>query len=362
MSARGKAGALGIVLAAVLLGAAHPAAAQLQWTSKDEKMTFKVGVLGQAQAESADVAGTGESADNLFIRRLRVLMGFTLSDKLSVFLDTDSPNLGKANTAGAKDAGDIFIQDFAATYKFSQGFMLDAGMLLLEQSYNHSQSAATLMTVDYGPYTFVESAPTTSRTGRDYGLRARGYLGGDHLEYRAGVYQGVRGVNASNNFRFTGRVMYSFFTPQVGLFYRGTSFGKTKTLSIGASVDTQEEYDSIGADFFFDQPLPGGNGFTLQGDYVQVDGDVFLAALPEQTNVLVESGFYIAAIKLMPFVQYAAQSFDRATLIDEERFTAGVGYIVNGHNNNLKLSFTKIEPERGESRDQINLQWQIFQF
>jgi hypothetical protein len=353
---------LGILLTITLLGAAHPAAAQLQWSSKDEKTSFKVGLLGQAQAESVDVAGTDDTANNLFIRRLRLLMGFTLGEKISVFLDTDSPNLGKSSNAGVKDTGDVFIQDFAATYKFSQGFMLDAGLLLLDQSYNHNQSAASLLATDYGSYTFVESAPTQSRTGRDYGLRARGYLAGDHLEYRAGVYQGVRGTNASNDFRFTGRLMYSFFTPQVGLFYRGTSLGKTRTLSIGGSFDTQEEYDSFGADVFFDQPLAGGNGFTIQADWVQIDGGTFLTALPEQTNVLVESGFYISSIKLQPFVQYAAQSFDDDFRIDEERFTAGLGYFVGGHNNNLKLSLTKIEPERGESRDQINLQWQVFQY
>lgn len=362
MSARCKAGALGIFLTATLLGAAHPAAAQLQWSSKDEKTSFKVGLLGQLQAESADVAGTDDSANNLFIRRLRVIMGFTLGEKISVFLETDSPNLGKSSNAGIKDTGDAFIQDFAATYKFSQGFMLDGGLLLLEQSYNHNQSAASLLTVDYGPYSFVESAPTASRVGRDYGLRARGYVAGDHLEYRAGVYQGVRGTNASNDFRFVGRVMYSFFTPQVGLFYRGTSLGKTRTLAFGGSFDTQEEYDSLGLDVFFDQPLAGGNGFTVQADWVQIDGGTFLTALPEQTNLLVESGFYVSSIKLQPFVQYAAQSFDDDARIDEERFTAGLGYFVGGHNNNLKLSFTKIEPERGESRDQINLQWQIFQY
>ena len=32
------------------------------------------------------------------------------------------------------------------------------------------------------------------------------------------------------------------------------------------------------------------------------------------------------------------------------------------HNNNLKLSYTDIKPDVGESRQQINLQWQIFQF
>ena len=145
-------------------------------------------------------------------------------------------------------------------------------MLLLEQSYNHNQSAATLMPVDYGPYTFVESAPTGERVGRDYGLRARGYLAGDHLEYRAGVYQGVRGTNASNDLRFTGRLMYSFFTPPVGLFYRGTSLGKTQTLSFGTSYEKQEDYDSFGFDVFYDQPWGEGNGFTAQADYVALDG------------------------------------------------------------------------------------------
>lgn len=362
MSARGTAGALAILLTAALLGAAHPAAAQLQWTSKDEKTSFRVGILGQVQAESADVAGTDDTANNLFLRRLRLIMGFNLNEKLSIFMDTDSPNLGKSNNAGVKDTGDVFIQDFVASYKFSQGFILDGGLLLLDQSYNHNQSAATLLAVDFGPYTFVESAPTQSRTGRDYGFRARGYLAGDHLEYRAGIYQGLRGVNASNNFRFAGRLMYSFFTPQVGIFYRGTSLGKTRTLAFGGSYDTQEEYDQYGVDVFYDQPLGGGNGFTLQADYNNIDGDTFLTALPKQTNILIESGLYISSAKLMPFVQYASQNFDAAARIDEERLTGGLAYFASGHNNTVKLSYTRIEPKRGDSRKQINLQWQIFQY
>jgi hypothetical protein len=325
-------------------------------------MSLKVGILGQMQGESADVAGSDDSAQNLFFRRLRLIAGLTLSDKISVFVETDSPNLGKSSNAGVKDAGDVFIQDFAATYKFSQAFMLDGGLLLLDQTYNHNQSAASLLATDYGPYSFVESAPTQSRVGRDYGLRARGYLADNHVEYRAGVYQGVRGTNASNDLRYTARIMYSFFTPQVGLFYRGTSLGKTKTLSFGASVDTQEDYQSLGGDVFLDLPFGTGNGFVFQADYAHVDGDVFLPTLPEQTNFLVESGVYIASAKLHPFLQYASENFDDAVRVDEERFTAGLGYFPSGHNNTLKLSYTKIEPKRGESRDQINLQWQIFQF
>lgn len=351
----------GLLLASGVAVAA-PVDAQLQWTSKDEKMNFKIGLLGQMQGEQADVAGTNDTATNLFFRRARLIMGFTLGEKLSVFFETDSPNLGKSNNAGVKDANDMFIQDFVATYKFSNQFMLDGGMLLVEPSYNHNQSAATLLATDYGPYSFVESGPLAERVGRDYGLRARGYLADSHLEYRAGVYQGVRGTNAANELRFTGRLMYSFFTPQVGLFYRGTSLGKTKTLSIGASYDAQEEYDSVGVDLFYDQPFGDGNAWVVQVDYVNPDGGTFASTLPDQTNVLFETGFYFSSIKLQPFLQYASQNFDAASRVDEERLTLGLTYYINGHNNNLKLSYTDIKPDVGESRQQINLQWQIFQF
>lgn len=352
--------AVGLTVAALV--AATPAAAQLQWTSKDEKLSFKVGILGQMQGESVDVAGTNDQAQNLFFRRLRLLMAFNLSDKLSIFFDTDSPNLGKSSNAGVKDANDIYVQDFAATYKFAQEFMLDGGLLLMEQTYNHNQSAATLMTTDYGPYTFVESGPLAERVGRDYGLRARGYLMENHLEYRAGIYDGFRGTNATNDLRFAGRVMYSLFTPQVGLFYRGSSLGKTKTLAFGVSYDAQEKYDNFGGDFFLDLPIAGGNGFVLQGDFSQVDGGTFLAALPKQTDTMIETGFYIAAAKIQPYLQYASQDFKDKVRIDETRLTAGLGYYVNGWNNNLKFSYTRIEPKHGKNRDQFNLQWQIFQF
>ncbi len=348
-------------LVGALLLAPAPGDAQLQWKSADEKMVFKIGLLGQLQAESIDVAGSDDTAQNLFLRRARILMNFTLGEKLSIFLETDSPNLGKSSNAGVKDAGDVFLQDFAVTYKPNKVFNLDAGMLLPSLSYNHTQSAASLLGLDYGPYTFVESGPLTARVGRDYGLQARGYAAGNHLEYRVGVLQGARGTNASNDLRYFGRVMYQFFTPQVGLFYRGTSYGKAKTVAIGGYFDVQEDYNAYGADVFFDLPV-GQDGLSGQVDFQTVDGDVFLAALPEQDDLLAEVAYYFAAAKVFPFVQYATQDFADAARVDEEKLTIGVGYIVNGHNNHVKASYSKIKPDVGDERDQFVLQWQIFQF
>jgi hypothetical protein len=350
-----------VALVAVL--AARPVKAQLQFNSADGKQSFKIGVLGQLQAESIENGNAADdSANNLFLRRLRLLGNFKLSDKLTVFFDTDSPNLGKGNPDGSKNTGDVFIQDFVATYTFSKEFQLDGGMLLMAQSYNHNQSAATLLAVDYGPYTFVESVPTTSRTGRDYGVQARGYLGGDHLEYRAGLFQGVRGVNNSNSFRYAGRLAYYVFGPETTYFYRGTSLGKTQTLSIGGSFDRQEDYDSFGADLFWDQPIAGGDGLTVQADFNQVDGDVFLPALPKQRDGMIEVGYYFHTIKLMPYVQLAHQDFDAAARPDEKRAQAGLAFFFGGHNSNLKLAWTKIDRDGASKRNQYQLQYQVFQF
>lgn len=350
--------------AILLLGAlvaAQPARAQLQWKSADEKMSFKIGLLGQLQGESIDVAGTDDTAQNLFFRRARILMSFTLGEKLSVFFDTDSPNLGKSNNAGVKDANDIFVQDFVASYKFSDGAIVDAGMILPVTNYNHGQSAATLLSTDYGPYTFIEAGALATRVGRDYGLQLRGNLLERHLEYRAGIFQGARGTNASNEFRYVARLMYQFFTPQAGLFYRGTSLGKTRTVAIGASYDAQEEYSSFAGDLFVDLPI-GSNGFSGQIDYQSVDGDIFFPNLAEQDNLLVEAGFYFSSIKLLPYLQYASQNLADAGRVDEEKWTLGVGYMVSGHNNNIKFSYSQIKPDVGDDRDQFVIQWQVFQF
>jgi hypothetical protein len=347
-------------LAAVTLGAAL-APAQLQWEGKDGKTSFRAGLLSQLQAESVDLPGTDENADNIFLRRFRLIGEFKLAEELTVFAETDSPNLGKGAPDGTKDSGDIFLQDVVATWKFAPEFHLDGGLLLNEQSYNHNQSAASLAALDYGPFTFAESTPIGARVGRDEGLRARGYLFDDLLEYRAGIYQGQRGINASNDFRYIGRLMLQLFSAQTSLFYRGTSLGKSQTLAVGASVDKQEDYESYGADLFFEQPFGEGNGVTLQADYVRLDGGSFLPTLTKRDNLLFEASVYLGAPKLQPFVQVAEQDLDAPTG-DEHRYTIGLGWFPGGHGNNLKFAYTRIDRGAGSASDQINLQWQVFTF
>jgi Gram-negative porin len=353
----------------LLLAAATPARAQLQIGAPDGKQSFKIGVLGQFQAEAIDnpagAAGAPNTSTdsgtskNLFIRRFRILGQYTLYQKVIVFFETDAPNLGKGNPDGTKNTQDIFLQDAHVTYAHNARLNIDAGMMFLAQSYNHETSAATLMALDYGPYTFLQSGPTTSRNGRDYGLRLRGLL--SRLEYRVALVQGLRGANSTNPLRVQGRVAYDLFDPQPGFFYRGTSLGKNRTVALGANFDVQKSYKALGGDVYYDQPLRGGDGFTLQVGFTHWDGGSFLTAIPKQYTTLVETGYYFHKAKLQPYVQYARQDLSDSTA-DEQRPQVGLGYYFVGHNSNLKLAYTRIDKHGTAKRNQFQLQYQVFAF
>ncbi|MBW8877767.1 MAG: hypothetical protein JF614_22590 [Acidobacteria bacterium] len=352
-----------LLLAALLpLVVSLPAAAQLQFTSPDGKMNAKFGLLSQIQLEKLDNTDGKTTADNIFFRRLRFVGGVKYSDKISIFFDTDVPNLGKGNADGTKNNADLFVQDFTVTYTFAKAFQLDGGLMLLPADYNHTQSAASLMAVDFGPYSFVESVPLTARTGRDYGIQARGYLADDHVEYRGGVFQGFRGKGNTNEFRYAGRLSFWVYGAQTGFFYRGTSLGKNKSLEIGGSFDKQEQYKATSVDLFWDQPVAGGDGITVQGDYNKIDGDIFLPTLPKQTTKLVEAGYYFHTVKLQPYVQLAWEDFDAVTRPDEKRAQGGLNWFIDGHNSTLKLALTHIDLDRAKRRNQVQLQYQFFVF
>ncbi len=200
--------------------------------------------------------------------------------------------------------------------------------------------------MDYGTWSFQESASTQSSVGRDTGFQAMGYLAGDHLKYRAGVYSGFRAPGVKNSFRFTGRLMYDVFDVEKGQFYAGTYFGKKKVLAFGASYDTQSDYNAYAGDVFFDYPV-GDNGITAQADYIHYDGGVTFntAALFKQDDLYAEAGFFIKAAKVMPFFRYEQQRYSDNIHenLDKTSYQGGLGWYPYGSNLNFKAGATRRE-------------------
>jgi hypothetical protein len=346
---------------AILAVVCHPASAQLQFSSADGSASLKLGVLGQFQGQSIQNDSATNSEDDLYFRRLRLLGLFKLGDKLSVYFDTDDPNLGKGTGTGSKNINSsMYIQDFVVTYAFAHEFQMEGGEILVPVSYNHLQSAGQLMPLDYGPFSFTETTAIQANVGRDYGADVRGYLASDHLEYRFGVFQGVRGIEDVNSFRYSGRLSLWVMGAQTGLFYYGTSLGKKQSMEIGGSFDRQKDYSAYSGDFFWDQPIGNGDGFTFQFDYTKWDGGILLPEIPKQNTILLEAGYYLAAIKTQPFFQYSEENFSNSALADEKRITGGLGWYFAAHSSDLKLAYTRLQATGAPDRNQYQLQYQVF--
>ena len=349
--------------------AAPPASAQWQTESKDGAASIKLGFLIQPQLELLETADQEAISTNLFVRRLRLLVGGALGEHWSFFFETDSPNLGKANpnpgisTPGVKDQSDIYVQDAYVTYSQGMAFKVDAGMIMLPHSRHGTQSAATLLAVDYGPYTFLDSGPGGERAGRDYGVQLRGYPAGQKLEYRLAVSQGIRGPEARNPLRVTGRAVCYPFGAETGFFYGGTFQGTKRQAGFGGGFDVQEDARIYSADAFFETPvLDARQGFTVQFNWMRYDGGSFLPALPKQDAFLVEAGYHVWNHRLTPFVQYQARDFAGAATPGQDTLQAGVAWWLAGHQRNLKFSVGRLHTDGQADRTQALVQLQLFYF
>lgn len=354
-----------IILLSVFL---LPIQAKAEWAikSSDGTSLIKFGVLGQFQAETLTTPDGSSTSKDMYVRRFRICFGGNFMENLSFFVDTEDPGIGKvgnsATSATTKGASDTFLSDAFVTYRLSDELKIDAGMMLLPLSHHAEQGATSLLGVDYGPYTFIASDPTTSRLGRDYGMEARGYLANNHFEYRIGVFQGVRGVNSTNPERITARVVYYPFQNEPGYFYAGSYLGERKVLGIGVSVDKQSDYKAYCADVFLDYPLANKDVITAQVDYTHYDGGDFIKTLPKQNVIFGEAGYYFQKVNLAPFVQVNYENFDSETSNDKHFMQAGLAYYIKGQTLNVKLGVGRFGGDHIQNQTQVLLRMQAFVF
>jgi hypothetical protein len=363
-----------------LLIALLPAVASAQAIVKvNDVVNFKLGILLQGWADwNGQSNATGDTAgfqQNLFLRRARFFLGGQVAKDVTFFFMTDNPNLGKstqtvAGGAGGKAPGTGFIiQDAYLEWGIANEFKIDGGLILIPLCRNCNTSAVTLLTMDYGTWSFQESASTQSSVGRDTGFQAKGYLADDHLEYRAGVYSGFRAPGVKNAFRFAGRLQYNVFDVEKVPFYPGTYFGKKKILAIGAGYDAQSDYSAYAGDVFFDYPVGTGNGITVQGDFIHYDGGVTFntAALFKQDDIFAEAGFFLGGPKVMPFIRYEQQKYsdDVNKGLNRTKYQGGLGWYPYGANFNIKAGFTRTDaPDNVNvaSTNQYTIQVQVFYY
>jgi hypothetical protein len=339
---------------------ALPAHAQAIIKVNDD-VNFKFGVLGMFQADTISNPEPEPSTNNLFVRRMRLAFAGQVAKNVTFFLQTDAANLGKVLPGGKNIAPSVIVQDAFASVKVADALTFDTGLIFVPGSRDNLTLTATLLTIDYGPFTFADIALEESTVGRDTGVQARGYLLGRRLEYRLGAFQGFRDAGSDNPFRYAGRVQYNLLDTEMGYLYTGTSLGKKKVLAVGATFDKQREFRAYDADIFLDHPL-GPGAVTGQFAYNHFDGGTRLTTLPKQNDLLAEAGYLINALKLTPLFEFARRDIDGGSAGDETITSVGVNYWWAGLNANVKAAYSRISPEGSPKQNEFTVQLQVFYF
>jgi len=343
----------------------------------------RLGILMQPQYEAAgDVTRNGLQS-NLYLRRIRLLVGGTLFGVIDYFIETDSPNTLKAVAGGTamaptylKTTNAMVIQDAFATVKpMGDLIKVDAGFMLPPMAHNAIQGATTLYGWDYYAYTFQHSVGANANAfgtaagpvGRDLGVQLRGLVMDGHIEYRAGLFQGIRNAQTAseqggrNFFRAMARVQINLLDPEPGFFYSGTYFGAKRILSVGGSYDFQDKYKYFAFDAFADMPAGPGVA-TAQVNFGHWDGGTYIPTLIKQNAIMGEAGYNLAGLKVSPIVRYEHLSGSTG-VPTQARYAGGLAYWPYGHNSNLKVFYTRLQQTGAlHGANQINAQWQIFFF
>jgi hypothetical protein len=341
--------------------------------------SVKTGLLGQFQASEVQEQSTAAQAldpgyhqhwqRQMYLRRMRVLVGGSVSPQTSFFFESDAVNICKVSGGGTKaNAVGMYVQDAQVQHVFAPEFSVIAGLQLVGITRNGLQSAATLMGLNYGTYQFLPTGPLDNSVGRDVGVNFRGFLADERLEYRAGVFSG-RNLNLFSPFRGTLRVQYNFMDREKGFFYNGTSLGATKNVAVGGGCDVQGSYRGYALDAMADLPVNETFWLTVSGGLALYDGGgsdqdstCFTGAIPRQTVTFLEAGVLLRDIGLQPYVKYESQSVHakvlrqvgataatldlQNALRSNDRFGIGVNYFLTGHQASVKLLYEFVGRKR----------------
>lgn len=336
----------------------------------DNGTSIRFGFLTQLQYEAAGRFQDEDVAQNVFMRRMMLMIGGTVLRDFEYFIDTDFADMLKAQgDQSLKNGPGFSLKDVLMTYKaVGDALKIDGGLMLPPLSRISLQGAPFLYGLDFfaSAYTHAGVFGTTGNSyGRDLGVQLRGVLFGGHLEYRAGMFQGKRKpptdghVGSRNPFRFAGRLQLNFLDAENVFFLRGTNLGEKRILSLAVSYDVQhsgdDTYQSWAADLLLDLA-----GFTAQVDFVYRDGGG-LVELPEQQAIMGEVGYLIALLRLAPIVR-CERRWGSGTTVDETIYGGGLSLFAFKHNANVKVYYVRGVRDDATDYDQFNAQWQLFYY
>ncbi len=345
---------------------------------------FRVQPLLIVTEKDVDGDGSFESDSDFKIRRGRLRLKGTITDRVNAFIQTD---LG-SGTGGA--GYDWRVIDAWVSLKLCPYCTIYAGENMVPASRQNVTSSGALMAMDrpginyktltWGTrsvYAFANNTLEDADAGlrgdvdvRDNGATAFGSTSFSeelHLKYYAGVYDGIQETD-EDDMRLAGRVQLNIFDAEGSYFNLSTYLGAKKTVGLGASYDMQDNvatsddkgnvnYAFYTFDAFADLPCGPGtvtaeaayevldlDGTTALDHDGDTDTDAINARQSEGEGYYVQAGYLVDAWQ--PWVGY--ERWDSTASDDKgsyDMFRVGVSYFIKGHNANIKAGFERLEAD-----------------
>src|ERR1700687_1921285 len=228
----------------------------------NDYVNFRLGILLQGQWDEQQVANAANNAtggwqQNMLLRRARFILGGQVAPNVFFYVDTENSNLGKSTqtltsgTTGVKAPTTGFnLLDAVGEWRIAKEFNIQFGEILVPVNREIIKSSASTFMLDQSAYNLPDSAALQNNAGRDTGVMFRGYFFCDRLEYRSLILSGLRVPGVRNSPRFTERLQWNFFDPEVYVLpaYAGANFGNRKILDVGGSYDIQSDLKVASAD------------------------------------------------------------------------------------------------------------------
>jgi hypothetical protein len=356
-----------LLVLAVLMGVSSPALAY-KWELSPES-SLNLAVLMQPQYQTIeDGAPSGKDWSNdLFLRRVRIMIYGQVTKNLSFFLDTDQVNYGKNGDFAAT----FFVQDAFLAYKAMDEFQVAMGLILLPFTRHNFQGATSLHGLDYHT-SLIKFPGDTQKVWRDMGVQVYGWALGQKLHYRAGVFGGYQNAKlvqadpvkgnpevkstADDRPRFTGHLRYNILGKETDFFAKGIYFSPEPIVSVGVGADFVPnamvaapaftagavstkakiaDHLGLAGDAFVEFPLDADNEILFQGTFFKYDDGAKMAGTG--TGFLTELGYRWKFLE--PIVGYDSFNSEGATG-DYQAIRGGLNFWAMKHGFNLKGEVT----------------------
>jgi len=286
----------------------------------------------------------GSYAMDFYCRRCRFFTTGSVVKNIYFNVLFEASNLGRADLTqpSTKSFVSPQILDAYGQVKFADFFWLSGGSILMPLTRNGLQPTTTYVSIDNANVDTTPILQGNSNVLRDLGFQANGFFVENHVEYRAGVFQGSRQASiatqtASHNApRFVAMVSANLWDTETGYVNGGHYFGAKRVLGVMGNFDYQifrknappapgtdkNAYFGISGAVFLNYPLSGSpspkGGDEIVGllQFGYYDGGLRLSptgtptnagtypAVLKQTNYLAEAGYYNHGARLSVFGKF----------------------------------------------------------